>query len=229
MNIAKTLTKGRFALIARAVAWSSVLVCQQLWCGQETLQITFDGPPPQPPGTQYGIIDYSEAGMHFTPIQYIPGISSLVRNGGRFSSPDNGTPYLQDLHAGLTVSSRSGVSFGLVSVDLAAYSVAVPTLNVDFVGYRADGSIVTDHFSGSGIKFQTYHFDSTWTDLTRVVVPFSPWSMDNLVVTVPEPASTGLVLLGLLLVGMVSRKRTGEPAKGEPSARRKQHETRTSN
>ena len=46
--------------------------------GQGTLQITFDQPTPQPPGTAVLIHRYDESGMTFTPI----GMEGFVRTGG---------------------------------------------------------------------------------------------------------------------------------------------------
>ena len=119
--------------------------------GQGTLQITFDGPPSQAPGTQYGITNYFESGMSFTPL---PG-DELGRNGGGIPGyPDNGTAYLQG--GSLSFSFANGALFGLNSVDLAGYSDAVPDFSVEFVGYLFNGNTVTQSFSGSGIAFQTF-------------------------------------------------------------------------
>ncbi len=104
----------------------------------------------------------------------------------------------------------NGLVFGLVSVDLAEYSTVLsgPTA-VEFVGYHPDGSTVTTSFTTDGIidgtgplaDFQTFSFDSFgFTDLTRVVIPSSDWSLDNLVVS-PEPTGGALLALGGLLLG----------------------------
>lgn len=102
-----------------------------------------------------------------------------------------------------------GSLFGLVSVDLAEYSTVVPdAVTVQFIGYYAGGGTITTSFTTDGIidgtgplaDFQTFTFGSGWTGLTRVEVPGYGWSLDNLVVSVPEPASgTFLLLEGLVL------------------------------
>lgn len=175
--------------------------------GQGTLHITFDGPPPQPPGTQVGRDSYSEGGMLFNPIGY-----QLTRNGGGISGyPENGTAYLQGLGTGLTFSFTDGSVFSLNAVDLAEYSTVFPyPFTVHFVGYRHDGSIVTTDFTTDGIidgtgplvDFQTFSFGGQFTGLDRVEIPMTGWSLDNLIVTpIPEPSTLSLVALGGLILG----------------------------
>ena len=110
--------------------------------------------------------------------------------------------------------SVDGLGFNLVSVDLAEYSTVVPdAVTVHFVGYRHDGSIVTTDFMTDGVidgtgplaDFETFYFDKEWTDLTRVEIPTFGWSLDNLVVSVPEPTSAVLLLAGALLLWRRSR------------------------
>ena len=195
------------------LASTGCLVCLILFSlergwSQDTLQITFDGPPSQPRGTQYGVSEYDESGMWFLPF----GMGNvLLRNGGGGSYyPDDGTAYLQS-QAGIVFGFTDGRSFDLRSVDLAEFSTwwASPA-TMDFIGYHPDGSTVTEEFTTDGIidgpgplaDFQTFTFDD-FTDVVQVAVPNYPFSMDNLVVAVPEPASTGLLLLGgLLFYGM---------------------------
>ena len=71
-----------------------------------------------------------------------------------------------------------GSSFDPVSVDLAEYSDIVhDPVTVHFVGYRPDGTVLTDDFTTAGIfngtapVFQTYSFDPGFSDLVRVEVP----------------------------------------------------------
>ncbi len=164
--------------------------------GQGTLQITFDGPPAQPSGTQFGATSYSEAGMLFTPIDTTTPGSQLTRNGGGIAGyPDDGSAYMQE-GGGLLFSFTDGSVFGLKSVDLAGYSTAVPDYSVEFEGFLAGGGTITTTFSGTGINFQTVQFGSQWNGLTSVEVVDSPWSLDNLVVTVPEPSGFALTMLG---------------------------------
>jgi hypothetical protein len=93
-------------------------------------------------------------------------------------------------------------------VDLAEYSTVLPDArSFPFVGYRYDGSVVTITFTTDGIidgtgpvaDFQTFYFDSGFTGLSRVEIPADAWSLDNLVVSVPEPSSAALLLAGALI------------------------------
>ena len=181
-------------------------------CGQGTIQITFDGPPPQPPGTSYNIQQYYESGMWFRPIEGPGSGNILVRaGGGRESFAENGTAYLlAGLEQTLQFSFTNGLLFQMFSVDLAEFSTLYQEpLLVHFIGYRADGSIVTTELTTDGIidgtgplaDFETFYFDKEWTDLTRVEIPTYGWSLDNLVVaTIPEPATRALLLTGGLLL-----------------------------
>jgi hypothetical protein len=95
----------------------------------------------------------------------------------------------------LAFSFTSGSLFGVVSVDLAGFSIGAPDYTVNFIGYRSDGSTITTSFSGSGNDFQTFYFGSDWASgLTHVAIPNEPWSLDNLVVSVPEPGVGALFL-----------------------------------
>jgi hypothetical protein len=74
-------------------------------------------------------------------------------------------------------------------------------VTLHFVGYRHDGSIVTTDFTTDGIidgtgplpDFQTFNFDQTFRDLDLVETPSQPWSLDNVVVTIPEPSAATFV------------------------------------
>lgn len=105
-----------------------------------------------------------------------------------------------------------GSTFSLVSVDLAEYSTGFSgqPVTVPFIGYHPDGSTVTMSFTTDGIidgtgplaDFQTFDFNpQDWNNLTHVEIPSSLWSLDNLVVSVPEPTTTALLLLGGLAIG----------------------------
>ena len=111
----------------------------------------------------------------------------------------------------------NGSLFGLVSVDLAEYSTVVPdAVTVHFVGYRQDGSTITTDFTTDGIidgtgplaDFQTFYFDKEWTGLTRVEIPTFGWSLDNLVVSIPEPSAVTIIFLGSAIL-FCSRRRPG--------------------
>jgi hypothetical protein len=187
-------------LIAYLMAIASFL-CPAILSAQSTLRITFDGPPYQPPGSAYIVQSYYESGMSFQPL---PGSDGFTRDwtGAPSGWPDDGTPYLM-AGAGdsLTFSFTENTTFGLATVDLAAFSTGFPNYTVNFVGYHADGSTITTSFSGNGIAFQTYNFNSLWsTGLTRVDIPNYAWSLDNLAVIVPEPDSLVLFLVGVVIL-----------------------------
>jgi hypothetical protein len=144
---------------------------------QDTFTVMFEGPPYL--RTNSGIIThyYSENGMSFT------GDFARSSPGSPFT-PNNGTSFIAD-GPGLVF---SGNYFGLLSVDLAAYSTVVPNLDITFVGFRPDGSTIVTNFSGTGIVWHTYVFGPEWsTSLTRVAVSNYTWSMDNLVVATSTP------------------------------------------
>jgi hypothetical protein len=186
--------------------------------GQGTLQITFDGPPIQAPGTGRIVTDYFESGMLFTATNPITHNVDFMRNGGGISGfPDDGTAYLQGGPSTLMFSFTNLFLFGLVSVDLAEYSTYFSNepVTVPFIGYQLDGSTVTNVFTTDGIidgtgplaDFQTFYF-TNFTDLARVEIagPTDPlgglgWSLDNLVISIPEPTSGVLLLAGGLMLG----------------------------
>ncbi len=121
--------------------------------------------------------------------------------------PDNGTAYVQAaVTDSLMFSPTNGSLFGVVSVDLAEYSTFLAGRPVDvwLLGYRFDGTVVTNIFRTDGIidgtgpinDFQTFYFGSEFNGLTRVEIPTFGWSLDNLVVQIPEPSTVALVALG---------------------------------
>src|ERR1039458_2167738 len=186
--------------------------------GQGTLQITFDGPPSQPPGTATFVTNYYESGMLFLGALNtngpLPMFSRFGRNGGGITGrPDDGSAYLDSGPSTLMFSFTNSSVFGLLSVDLAEYSTYYSNepVTVPFIGYEQGGSTVTNVFTTDGIidgtgplaDFQTFYF-TNFTDPTRVEIPGPtslPWSLDNLVVTIPEPTAGALLLIGVLTLG----------------------------
>ncbi len=202
-----TITVTTLAVLCFAVASN----------GQGTLRITFDGPPPQAPGTAMLVTRYDEAGLSFTPISTNDGRHAFVRRGGgTLGYPENGTAYVQ---AGLgttlmfTFTNRS--VFDIVSVDLAGYSTVVPEGYFRFVGYRHSGEVVTNDITINGIAFQTFALGPQFTGLDRVEIPSTPWSLDNLVLRVPEPACAALAAWGLVL--LAARWRMARPKPRAPA------------
>jgi hypothetical protein len=179
--------------------------------------ITFDGPPVQPPGTARVVQEYHESGVWFAPI---PGSDGFVRRGSNPPAafwPDNGTAYVvASLGDSLMFGLDDGSEFGLSSVELAEWSTDYPEpVSVRFVGYKPDGSTVTTDLVTDGIMdgtgpladFQTLYFGPEFSGLVQVRIPTYGWSLDNLVVTIPEPSAGGLLFLGAALSGLSFLKR----------------------
>jgi len=144
---------------------------------QGTLTITFDGAPIQPPNSSYAITNYAERGARF--------VGYFDRTGsGSTNRPDNGTTYIQPTSPPVICSRVDGLSFRLVSVDLAGYSVVLPDYDASFEGHRSDGSVVSTNIAVSGMGFQTCYFPSEFSDLTNIVIRAG--SLDNLTMQVPS-------------------------------------------
>jgi hypothetical protein len=157
--------------------------------------------------------DYYEGGMWFRVAPRGAGDYMSWVDGGHYAqAPYNGTPYMAFSSSYLNYvvfSLTNGYTFGLTSADLAdpqSYS-HTQQITISFTGVRADNSVVTATFTtpiGGTTNFTTFQFGSDFTSgLTRVEIPSSVWAMDNVVFgnVVPEPSSSGLVLLALLVVG----------------------------
>lgn len=124
---------------------------------------------------------------------YIQGASST-------GYPNNGTLYARQLFSSaLTVRHREGLPFTILALDLAEYStVYANPLTVVFTGHKVDGSTVTQSFRTDGIidgtgplaDFQTFTFDSSFTNLTKVVAGTSSFMADNLAVIVEGQETT---------------------------------------
>jgi hypothetical protein len=187
----------RTILIALA---SSTICCQ----GQGTIQVGFDLSPSIAPGTARIIQHYEEYGMSFTPIDPEAPFAGFVRRRGGGTPPpdwpDNGTAYLQ---TGLTDSLKfkfaNDTLFGISSVDLCSWNGENPNFAIQFVGYRDDRSVVTADFSGTGNEFRTFYFGAEFTGLSRVEISTIGWSLDNLVVSVPEPSVSALLVFACIL------------------------------
>jgi hypothetical protein len=180
--------------------------------------IAFDGSPVQPPGTQYLIPQYTESGFVFKPFGPIDAAPPfrLTRNGGGISFyPENGTAYLQAMMGNsLEFYAINGAAFSLGSVDLCEYSMFFASPTVTFNGFKADGTTVSATFTLDGVidgtgaagDFQTFSFGADFASLVRVEVPTQGYSLDNLVVVIPEPSAGALLLVGCTIFCRCARK-----------------------
>lgn len=175
----------------------------------EPVRIAFDLPA-RPPGTGILLQSYYEAGFIFTSIAESGRFGRIAPGDPR--DPDFVTPFL---NTGFSLT--SGGLFDLVSVDLAEYSTVVPdAVPVSFVGYYSDGTTVTTSFLTDGIidgpagarDFETFHFGPEFSGLTRVEIPTYGWSLDNVVVVIPEPSTGTLLVFGAILLGLRRYRRT---------------------
>jgi len=194
-----------------------VLACAAAQCfGQGTLTVNFDtGYGVPPPGYRVPTAAYSESGVGF----WNPyGLENLVLAGaGVTGCPDNGTAYLAvSQHARLAFRFTSMAPFDLLSFDVAQYYVSVPgpgTLHL--VGYTTPdlfGAVTMDLAVGTLPQFQTFTFDSQWRHLYRVDILNDHFSLDNVVLGVPEPSGSTLLAMGSLSglgYGWYRRKRLG--------------------
>lgn len=155
--------------------------------GTSNYHIGFNEPPNAPdPGSGIYVQSYGEDGVRFLPL---PGSQGFVRfGGGHELAPDNGTPYIQaTLGDSLRVDFVDGSSFSLISLELALYSSRVPPQRVQFVSYRKDGSLVFAEAEVDSLAFRTIIFSSEFSNLTHIDIPTYEWSLDNLIIQVPEP------------------------------------------
>lgn len=199
---------ARFIIRFPGLLALQLVLMHSAW-GQGTFRVTFDGPPLIPPGAAYLVQSYSESGVWFLPILGTDGFGRRGSNPAAFW-PDNGTAYVVTaLGDSLMFGLEDGSEFGLDSVDLAEWSTDYPEpVSVRFVGYRADGSTVAATLVTDGIidgtgplaDFETLYFGPEFTGLRQVRVPTYGYSLDNLVLSVPEPGSWPLLFLGAGLI-----------------------------
>lgn len=182
--------------------------------GQGTTHIAFEGPP-SPSRVLPSVTGYYESGLYFSPVPYSsggdPGLIPNFRHvPSSFFSPSNGTAIiLEGRGDGVEFSATNSLPMDLVMVDLAEGSHPSLVVTIVFIGYKTDGSVVSTSVTTDGINdlhgpmvdFQTYYFDSRFTQLLRVEVLGDNWALDNLfVVIIPEPSSLALLCCGGLLL-----------------------------
>jgi hypothetical protein len=169
-----------------------------------TVRLEFD--PPSLPGGSRIISDWSEKGFLVT----LAGTWGHSADGQSLS-PNNGSAFLQSLAGGspLSLVQSNGQPFTAVRVDLAEYSTVFPTpRDIVFVGHRGGVPVATQTFtldgiidgSGPGADFQTFAFNSSFTNLDRLSATPDGYSIDNLELEVADtpppvcaPTPSGLV------------------------------------
>lgn len=176
--------------------------------------LSFD--PAATPGVDTQITEWNEKGMRLS----ISGTHMKSRDNGVWSyAPSNGTAFIafssdfspEKLPAVLTNS--AGHTFALKRVDLAEYSDSIWASDIQFVGYRADTSSVTNVFTldgdidgpGPTNDFETFSFSADFTNLSYTVIKLptgtatEKFSLDNLQIAIPvtsPPALDGIVTTG---------------------------------
>jgi hypothetical protein len=108
----------------------------------------------------------------------------------------------------LTISQLDGSAFSLLQADLAHYSLYFRTDVVPFVGHRVDGTTVHQTFLlTDGINFNSFAFNSNFSNLLSVEVGVDAYAMDNVQIKpVPQPPALLLLLSGLSLLVLVKKK-----------------------
>jgi hypothetical protein len=116
----------------------------------------------------------------------------------------------------LTFREVDGSAFSLVSVDLVEYLTVLPgPITVNFLGIRFDGRMVSTNLTTDGINdsigpladFQSFYFGPEFSNLRNVQIPTHGWSMDNVVVAVPEPGAWVLLFTGVLMFSLSRTRR----------------------
>ena len=158
--------------------------------------------------------NYSESGVWFRvhiPVSGQPYHDYMViaPGSGIANVPTNSTPYMffirqYNSYNYVLLSLTNGGAFGLARVDLAdPIAPSYTNLPISFIGYRIDGSSVTNTFvtpGGGANYFVSYQFGPDFASgLLSVKIDAPRWAMDNLV-WVPEPGT--YALLGLGAVGL---------------------------
>jgi hypothetical protein len=193
--IATVSPEGRISNITRALQLGLLILLLPHSVAGAKIGIQFDGQPAVAAGTVVKVSEYFEAGMWFRPIS--PG-TQFGRVATNFADYPNGRSAYINAAEGetLALSFTNGSVFDFRAVTLAEYTTNIPSVTVQFVGYRNDGSIVsttlqtdpdrewTEDYHG----FEAFYLDwRGFTNLIKVEIPTSGWSIDTIVVIPKTP------------------------------------------
>ena len=157
--------------------------------------------------------------VSITPIQ----IGTLGSNGAAdiiappfsyTSGPNEGSSYLHSsTFSSIFIQANQSDFFSLVSLDIGEYSSYVSNDSVTITGFKSSGDQVSTTFQldevfdgiGGINDFQLITLDANWTNLTRVELDSSAYSLDNIQIDlnpIPVPAALWLFISGS--IGLLS-------------------------
>ena len=111
----------------------------------------------------------------------------------------------------ITFQQNAGLAFDLLNADLLNSSAGALTVTGNLAG---GGTVQTLIPSETDFNFRNYSFDSSWSNLTSVVIQSDGGGVgagiDNIAVNVvPIPAAAWLFASGLGLLGWLNRRQAG--------------------